>query len=114
MYEEAIISGLIVGASLLIGLYSIIKSNILNIKILEILSDFLDDVSRNEEMAKKLYMVGAILGNGVVSGTGIQKKGGKFGIQDLIVQALGSWLNKSSNEMPAPGESNAWFLKKQP
>ena len=95
MYEEIAIGSITVLMSLL-GSYVMVKratrrDNLLDISE-DILENMLEKAVTDENMQKKVYMIGALLGKGIVDGTGLQKKGGKFGLQELIMQIAGQWL----------------------
>jgi len=49
---------------------------------------------QTEEFAKLLYQVGGLIGNGAKSGFGLQKRGGKMGLQDLIMGIAGNYLQQ--------------------
>lgn len=62
---------------------------------LEIFDDLLHEATTNEEMLKKLYLVGAIMGNGLKQGLDLPNllpKSGKFRIEDLIGMGIQHFL----------------------
>jgi hypothetical protein len=66
-------------------------------KILEIVEDISDEIMTNKELQGKLYTVGAILGNGVRQGIGINTKGGKFKLDNIIGEVVGGLAKKYLN-----------------
>ena len=72
--------------------YIILKRTISDDAILDKIDFITDEIMKNEDLEKKVYSIGALLGSGIAQGTGLQKKGGKFGIQDLVMQVAGQWL----------------------
>ena len=72
--------------------YVILKKTISDEAILDKIDLITDEIMKNDELQKKVYAIGALLGSGIAQGTGLQKKGGKFGLQELIMQIAGQWL----------------------
>lgn len=77
-----------------ISAYVIAKTMLNRNRILDIFEDIMDETSTNEQFKAKLFAVGAILGSGIMSGTGIQTKTGKFKWQDLAAQVIGQYAQK--------------------
>lgn len=48
----------------------------------------------SETGAKAIYSIGALAGSALMSGTGLQKKSGKFKWQDLLGEVAGEFLKK--------------------
>jgi len=87
------------------GLVSIYLAKKLWIKpdfVLEISDVLLDEITNNPELQKKLYLLGAILGNGIKSGIGINAKGGKFKFEDLIGQAIAMMFTPKTESQQSP------------
>ena len=63
----------------------------------EIFTEMLEKLTNDAEMQKKVYLLGALLGNGIKSGLGIQKTGGKFKMEDLFTTALQAFLGGKLN-----------------
>ena len=95
---EILISGLIgvLGGS--ISAYLIIKRFVNNDKIIEIFDDLTDEMVNNEEFQKKIFVIGALLGNGIKSGLGLNPRRGKFKFEDLISMAIASFFQKSMGQ----------------
>jgi hypothetical protein len=78
-------------------------------RIIDKIDEITTEITSNPELQKKLYLVGAILGNGIRSGVGIQNKGGKFKWQDLIGSVLQQYFLKQTGnvgETEPKGEIN--------
>ena len=43
-------------------------------------------------MQKNIYVIGAILGQGIIAGTGIKGGKGKFKMEDIVGQAIAAFL----------------------
>lgn len=57
----------------------------------------------NEEDGQKMiYSLGVLMGNGARTGLGIQKTGGKFKIQDLIMQGVGQYIQSKIQGVAQP------------
>lgn len=69
--------------------YVIIKSMV---KPEEIVEDIMNFIVQDAEMQKKVFVLGAILGNGIKSGVGLNPRGGKFKFEDLIAGALAQFF----------------------
>ncbi len=100
--EGAIVTGLMVGVTLLIGLYVMVKTQFIDDKIHEIMTDFLISVQTDDDLQKEVYSIGALIGNGVKSGIGFTKSGGKFGFKDIMAQIASGFINKY---IPVTGEA---------
>jgi len=74
--------------------YVIAKSMLNTDKIIEIVEDLLDETATNDQFKAKVFAIGALLGSGIASGTGLQAKGGKFKWQDLAAQIIGQYAQK--------------------
>lgn len=72
-----------------ISTYAIIKFTLNPTKIIEEITDF---IVSDEEMQKKIFLLGNIIGNGIKSGVGLQPKAGKFKFEDLIGMAIANWF----------------------
>lgn len=108
MIETLIYSliGALMGGSIT---YVIAKRMLNTDKIIEISNELLTEITSDVEMQKKVYIVGAILGNGIKSGVGITGKGGKFKFEDVIGQALGSILgNIFPQKEPEQQQQQGW------
>lgn len=84
--------------------YVIAKSMLNTNKIIEIVEDLLDETSTNDQFKAKIFAIGALLGSGIASGTGLQAKGGKFRWQDMAAQIIGQYAQKFLVEKAAPAE----------
>lgn len=92
---EYVISGFIAGLTVSISIYVLLKSSVLDMKIEQMFNDFISEMTENEELQKKLYTIGGIIGSGASSGLGLQKKNGKMGWTDLLMSFLPSFLNQT-------------------
>lgn len=102
---EYILNGAIAGIIVVAGIYLTLRSHKLEEIVTNSIENLLEDVGNNESLQKNLYTVGALIGNGVKSGVGLQKRGGKMSITDLVIQALaGKFLGE--NEATESVKSN--------
>jgi hypothetical protein len=67
-------------------------------EIAEYAPDMIKDLMEQEKTQKSIYAAGVLIGNGASSGFGLQKKSGKLGIQDLIMNAIGGMLNRGQQQ----------------
>jgi hypothetical protein len=81
-------------------------------KIMDKVSMVLEEVVNNAEMQKQVYSLGVLLGSGIAQGTGI-KAGGKFKLQDLIMQGAGMFLQKFMGGNAPAGEQPAQWQAPQ-
>jgi len=81
--------------------YAILRKVTSDDAILDKIDLITDEVMKNEEMQKKVYSIGALIGSGIASGAGLQKKGGKFSLQDLVMQVAGQWIQGHIKQGPA-------------
>lgn len=72
--------------------YVIAKTMINRDRILDIFEDILGETTQNEEVQKKVFLLGVIVGNGIKQGMGMTKKGGKFSIEALIGEGIGQMI----------------------
>jgi hypothetical protein len=99
---DAIITGVISGITVFIGLYALLNSGFFEQRIQGILFNFIEACSQNEDLMKNLYQIGAIIGHGLTGGTGLQKRTGKFRWQDIIAQIAMQYFTKN---LPASSEN---------
>lgn len=68
-----------------------------------IAENLINDLSTDEELQKNLYQLGGIVGQGVKAGIGINlpvaNRGGKFKMQDFLLELIG---NRLANPSPSP------------
>jgi hypothetical protein len=111
--EDALLSGLIMGITIVICGYVTLKSGLLDDKISKIMEDFVLSFQTNEELQKALYAIGALIGNGAKTGLGLTRSGGKFGFKDIMAQIVGGFVNRyipqGINE-PRPQEDDRFKL----
>jgi len=107
---EIVISGLIgvLGGS--ISAYLITKKFINNERIIEIFEELTDEMMQNEGLQKKIFVLGALIGNGIKSGLGVTPRRGKFKFEDLIGFAIAQFFNKSMSGQQTESIQNP-FLK---
>ena len=92
-----IISAVIGAFSGTLGAYVIAKKMLNTDSLMEKIDELTDAVLTNEQMQRKIYTIGAIVGKGIADGTGIMNKipsgRGKGGIVGSIIQGiLGKFL----------------------
>lgn len=63
-------------------------------KILDIFDMALTEMTQDIETQKKVYILGGILGQGIKSGLGMGRKGGKFKIEDIVAEGASMFLQK--------------------
>lgn len=83
---ESAISGFIVGLTLLIGAYVIIKRYVEGV-IFEYEERAISWI-QSEDAAKLIYQIGGIIGNGAKAGIGLKGGSGKFRWQDMLGQII--------------------------
>lgn len=96
-------SGVIGALSGVLGSYVVLKISFSNDTLLEKAEILLEDIAKNEAILKNVYQIGGVLGSGIAQGTGLQRKGGKFGMQDLIMSIVGRFMGggqKEAQEQP--------------
>lgn len=86
--------------------YVLIKRAFKTEKFIEISEELLAEITQNEEMQKKLYFLGGILGKGIIDGTGMQAKGGKMKWRDLAMQIAMGYLQ--GKQQPQPQGANVF------
>lgn len=85
IYLAIAISGVLGVLSGALGTYAMVKRYLNTDKIIEISEELLDEVAINKDIQQKIYIVGAILGQGIKGGIGLGGgKGGKFKIEDIF------------------------------
>lgn len=72
-----------------VATYVIIKKLVNPIDLTEEIVNF---IVSDEEMQKKLVLIGALIGNGIKTGIGLNPKSGKYKFEDLISQVLASFF----------------------
>jgi hypothetical protein len=104
-----ILTGLGIGViSLLLSSYIVIWYLRKQIKLEEIVLECLDialnNVNTDETMQKQIFTIGALLGNGISQGSGLNnsaKRGGKFNMNSLIAEIATNFFTKQLNN-PSP------------
>ena len=86
------LSGAIAGLTVSIPLYFMFRKINFQDIFVNAIEDFFEDVSKDEKLRQNVYSLGVLLGNGAKSGVGLQRRGGKFGLQDLILQGIGAYM----------------------
>jgi hypothetical protein len=97
--------------SILIPLY-IVKiylesSHILEDMITNGIINVINEAQTNEILQKNIYTLGALVGNGIASGSGMKNtvKGGKMNLNNLIAEIAGNWIqNTMLNPSPSPSQ----------
>lgn len=72
----------------------------------KLLDSLLDYVNKNEDVQKRIYALGGLIGAGAKQGLGVGAGSGKFKWQDMIGQLIGGWIQtKASQTVGAPPPS---------
>lgn len=100
---NAFLLGAIICLVIAILVYWLAKSNKISDIITISIENVIRDVSEDVELQKKLYQLGGIMGNGVKSGLGLQTRGGKFKIEDLLMGLASKFLG-GNQEQPINSE----------
>ena len=80
-----------------IGIFYILKVHIIEDIITSSLENLIIDAETNEELQKKVYTIGALLGNGIAAGSGMNKSlkgGGKLTLNNIIAEIAGNWIQQ--------------------
>lgn len=92
-YIVYLVFSLIGGSIGLIGAYAIAKRAVTTDTILNLLDDLSDEIMTNENLQKKIYAIGALVGKGIIDGTGLKSTTKrKRGFQDIIMEIAGQWI----------------------
>ena len=75
--------------------------NIFDVIESEDAKNILQNFINQESTQKFFYEVGGLIGSGARTGLGIQKRGGKMGLQDLIIAIASNYLGVSAGLEPA-------------
>lgn len=84
-----------------IGAYAMLKyglkTQLLNEKAMEIVADLIDQVSSDQDLQQKIYIIGGIFGQGVVKGSGLSglAKAGSKGGGGMLMQLITGFLDRS-------------------
>lgn len=93
-YIDAILNATLTGIITSIILYATMKYLVPRM-IEDTKNDIKDDIQEwlnTENGQKAIYLIGTLIGNGAKAGIGLSKGSGKFKMEDLIGQAIGSFL----------------------
>jgi hypothetical protein len=86
--------------------YAILKRTMKTEKILEISDELLTEITSNVEMQKKVYLIGVLVGKGIIDATGMKTGGGKFKLDNVIGQGIGMFIEQMfSGQKKESGES---------
>lgn len=104
---EIIVSSVIGVLSGVIGTYAMLRMAKNKGFFLDIFEDFIYDIADNEDLQKKVYLIGGLLGSGVRQGVGIGKKGGKLSLENLVMQFIQGYIApKVLGQVPGgPGQT---------
>ena len=91
MWEYALM-GLIGFGSGFFGMYIASKHLVNSHFFMQILDDLFDEAMNNEVFQKRIYVIGALLGNGIKQGVGLSPSRGKMKFQDIITQAIAGMI----------------------
>jgi hypothetical protein len=93
---EYTVSFVVAGLIGAISAYAIVKRALNMERIVyiseEIIDNMLEKATQDAETQKRIYVLGALLGQGIKSGIGLQKTSGKFKMEDIISMAVGQFL----------------------
>jgi hypothetical protein len=107
MLEDLIVSGVITG--LIVSISSMVAYRLAKRDIKNEVYAMLDSIQTDEEIQKALYSIGALISQGAKGGFGLNKKSGKFSLQDLVLQIAGQYiggkLEQPQSSMPNLFES---------
>lgn len=92
--------------------YAYRKLNNLDTLFYGMAKNFFNEISTNEGLQKNIYTLGALIGNGAISGAGINKpSSGKFKLQDVIGQVIGQFIQSKISLPGTPGEQPTQNIK---
>jgi hypothetical protein len=94
MSEVILAVSAIASFSIAIGTLLYVKRSMSTENILNKIDELSDEIMTNKELQGKLYTVGAILGNGIRQGIGINAKGGKFKLDNIIGEVVSGLAQK--------------------
>lgn len=77
--------------SLVIGAVWLIKSDWIDNKIQQVLTDFAETAVNDPEVQKNLYIIGGIVAKGAKDGFGLKSSGGKLRFQDILMQLVAGY-----------------------
>lgn len=92
---EAALNGVIASICLLVGLYIMLKTGLFSSEMDKLINNFLVKAQNDTELQKRLFAIGGIIGQGIKTGAGINAKGGKFKIENLLGEVAGKWIEQT-------------------
>lgn len=93
--QEILMSLMTIASSGVVALIiAVLTMKYMEKRAVDIAFNVFDELTDTEEVQKKLYAVGALLGVGLKKGIGIQKPQGKGGWEGLMMQIAGGFINK--------------------
>ena len=99
-YIIVVVSASIGGLMGAIGTYVMVNRLRNKGVFLDIFEDFIDDMVQNEDMQKKIYLLGGIVGSGIRQGVGLTRGKGKMKLEDILMQLVSGYIQK--NVLPQP------------
>ena len=103
---ESLAIGAITVAMSILGSYAIVKRGFSDEALLEKAEFLMDNLLQNEETQKKIYTTGALLGKGLIDGTGLKGKAtGKRGLEGMVMEIIGNYIGSKmmpNSEQPKP------------
>lgn len=73
--------------------YVILKRAISNEAILQKIDVITQEIMTNEDLQKRVYALGALLGKGAIDGTGLKgRTQGKRGLEGMIMEIVGNYI----------------------
>lgn len=72
-------------------IFYVVAKQMINEQKEKLKDEFLDYL-HSEEGSKLIYSIGALIGNGAKAGIGIQSRGGKMTLQDLIMGIAANFI----------------------
>ena len=109
MYEAII--GSVLGASCgILGTYLIAKKAFSVERLLDIFEDLTDEILTNSEYQKRIYVIGNLIGKGLIDGTGLKTASkGKKGLEGMIMEIIGNIAQHEIQKRINPQEQTQQF-----
>lgn len=94
----AVTSAVITALLVFLIAYWALKTHKIENVIIDSMETLVKEISNDPELQKNVYAMGALLGNGAKGGLGLNMRGGKFKLEDIIIGALGQFLGGNKQE----------------
>jgi hypothetical protein len=110
MYIDTILTLMGIGCfSLLLSSYIMVWYIKKKLKLDEIVLDILDialnNLNNDENTQKQVYTIGALLGNGIATGSGMKntvRGGGKLSLNNVIAEIAANWIGNMKPPVSSP------------